>query len=658
VFKVRNPKWLILLGLFGLCCNAQHGGAAAVPAPERLLPEDTLAVVTAPDFTRFKQMCLRLPEIGLWNDEAMRPFRDKFAWKRRQELVEPLERELKASLETVAGLPQGQLTFALTQNGWHGQASQAPGWLVLVDCKDHRDQLGAILAALQKQWVEAGKSIRTVRIRDFEFSIVPVTTNDLPKALSRFLPRPLEYQELGAENESRRSGAQAQLVIGQADSLLIAGDSAKAVEKVVLRLAGGALPVLGDQAAYGADHQACFRNAPAYAWVNAKALLDLLCRQWAEKKENPETPRPVEEIPLDKLAAACGLTGLKTVALSLEDSNEGLLFRAFLGAPETARRGLLRILAGQAKESSPPPFVPANTVKFQRWRLDGPKVWTTVEQILAELSPQALDGLNYIFEAASARMREQEPGYDLKRALIGNLGDDFIRYEKAPRGLTPAQLRSPPALYLLGSPNPDQLAGALQALFVILPNADSATEREFLGRKIRSVPLPSTPPLPLPGSSFRPLGPAMLHYAASRVYVALSSDASLLEEYLRSSENQGKTLRETPGLAEAAQKVTGPGTEWFGYENRLETMRAALEALSADAGSSASSPGEASPLPALLGMAPPQQSPRDWADVSLLPPVDKVGKYFHFIVYGGSASVDGLAYKLFVPTPPALAHTQ
>jgi len=40
----------------------------------------------------------------------------------------------------------------------------------------------------------------------------------------------------------------------------------------------------------------------------------------------------------------------------------------------------------------------------------------------------------------------------------------------------------------------------------------------------------------------------------------------------------------------------------------------------------------------------------------LLPPFDKVGKYFHFIVYGGSASVDGFAYKLFVPTPPALAH--
>jgi hypothetical protein len=645
--------YLILLSL---CCAARHCGGAGVPAPERLLPEDTLVVVTAPDFTKFKQVCLRPPEIGLWNDEAMRPFRNKFVSKLKQELVEPLERELKVSLETVAGLPQGQLTFALTQNGWQGKAGEAPGWLVLVDCRERRDQLGAILGALRKQWAEGGKPIRTERIRDFEFSVLPVSTNNLPRALSRFLPRPLEYQELGAENESSRPSAQAQLVIGQADSLLIAGNSTKAVEKVVFRLAGGALPALGDQAAYSADHQAFFRGAPAYAWVNAKVLVDLLCRQWAGKKENPAAPSPEEEIPLDKMAEACGLTGLKTIALSLEDSNQGLLFRAFLGAPETARKGLLRILAGEARESSPPPFVPAGAAKFQRWRLDGPEVWTTFEKILTELSPQAMDGLNFIFETAGARIREKEPGYQLKRALLGNLGDDFICYEKSARGLTPAELKPPPTLYLIGSPNPDQLAGALEALFVIFPNADSATEREFLGRKIRSVLLPQTLPMLLPWGSYKPAGPATLHYAASRVYVALSTDASFLEEYLRGSENQGKTLRDTPGLPEAAQKVTGPGTCLFGYENRFETMRAAFEAFRADPGPSADGSGEARPLPTLPGMAAPQQSPRDWADVSLLPPFDKVGKYFHFIVYGGSASVDGFAYKLFVPTPPALAH--
>jgi len=598
--------------------------AAGVPAPERLLPEDTLAVVTAPDFAKFKQACARPPEFGFWNDEAMRPFRASLVSKWRAELVEPLERELKVDLRAIASLPQGQLTFALTQNGWQGKAGQALGWLALVDCGEHRGQLGAVLAASRKQWVESGKTIRTEKIGDFEFSILPVSANVLNQALGRFLPRPLEYQEFRAESEPGRPPAQAQLVIGQADSLLIAGNSTKVVEKVVARLAGGALPALGDQAAYGPDHQAFFRGAPAYAWLDARALVDLFCHQWAGRKENSEAPAPAEEIPLDKLAAACGLTGLKTIALSLEDSNQGLLFRAFLAAPEPARKGLLKILAGQAKESGPPPFVPADAAKFQRWRLNGPEVWGAFEKMVTELSPQALDSMNFILETAGARMREKEPGYELKRALVANLGDDFIRYEKAARDLAPAESKPLPTLYLLGSPSPDQLAAALQALFLIFPNADSATEREFLGRRIRSVPLPPTLSMPLSWNPRGPAGPATLHYAASRDYVALSTDAALVEEYLRGAESRGKSLRDTPGLSEAEQKVVGPGTDMFGYEDGLETMRSALNAFRADA--------------------------------SLLPPLDKVGKYFHFIVYGGSTGVEGFTYKLFVPTPPALAH--
>ncbi len=299
--------------------------------------------------------------------------------------------------------------------------------------------------------------------------------------------------------------------------------------------------------------------------------------------------------------------------------------------------------------------MPANTVNFERWRFDGPKTWTALEKILADLSPQSVEALGLIFETAQAKAREKEPGYDLKQALFGNLGDDLIVYEKPPRGQTPAEPGSPPSIALLGSPNPEQLAAAFQALLVILPSADAATEREFLGRKIRSVPLPASLPLPLAESSAWAARPASLHYAASRDYVALSTDASLLEEYLRSNETQGKALREIPGLAEAAQKVTGPGTAFFGYENRLETTRAAFEAFRADPAPSTQGRAGSFWL-ALLGMAAPQQSVRAWLDVSLLPPFARVGKYFHFAVSGASASVDGLTYKVFFPVPPAMGH--
>jgi len=53
-------------------------------------------------------------------------------------------------------------------------------------------------------------------------------------------------------------------------------------------------------------------------------------------------------------------------------------------------------------------------------------------------------------------------------------------------------------------------------------------------------------------------------------------------------------------------------------------------------------------------MSDPTQNFKEWVDLSLLPPFEKISKYFCFSVYGGSANVDGLTFKMFSPIPPAL----
>ena len=91
--------------------------------------------------------------------------------------------------------------------------------------------------------------------------------------------------------------------------------------------------------------------------------------------------------------------------------------------------------------------------------------------------------------------------------------------------------------------------------------------------------------LPLPMfEAGRAAKPRTLSCAASSGYVAISTDASMLEEYLRSSEAQGKALKDTPGLSEAAQKVLGPGSSLFGFSNQAESMRGWFELLRKDAG--------------------------------------------------------------------------
>ena len=581
----------------------------------------------------------------------MRPFKQHFLASWNENVIEPLQRDLKVDLGDYASLLQGQLTLAVVQNGSRGPGEPPLGLLLLLDTKDKSNQLKTNLVELRKRWVDAGRSLRTQKIRDVDFAVISMSSKDIPGALRPLFPKLLESPDTVDNPESKASEKKRELIVGQLGSLLIAGNSQKGIEKIVARLTGGSLPALADSAAFQANTARLFRDAPVYAWVNVKAFVDLLLRQDQPPQETAEAPNPFEIKP-EKLVNALGLAGLRTVAASFRNSNSGEQFEFFLGAPANERRGLLKLLAGEPKEINPPPFVPAEAVKFHRWRIDGQKAWATFEKMLGEISPAWLGGLNSFLQAANAAGRERDPGFDVRQNLIGNLGDDVILYQKASRN---AAGQSGPQLVLVGSPNADQLAASLKTVLVFFGQQPGTQpdQREFLGRKVYTVSIGNLA-LPLGGGASSP-GPRTLHYAASGGYLALSSEVSLLEEYLRHADTQSKRLRDAPGLNDAIQKVAGQGACWFGYENDLETMRATLEALRKTAPVTFSNAAPSASA-GIEPFTPPSagKGVQDWLDFSLLPPFEKISKYFSFSVYGGSVNADGLTIRLFNTAPPAL----
>jgi hypothetical protein len=643
-------KRAILLPLFAACCIR---ATAAIPAPESLLPDDTLAVITAPDFAKLKALYNQSAQGQLWNDPAMKAFRDKFANRWFEQIVKPLERELNVNIDEYSQLLQGQITIALLRNGWEGDADQPLGFLLLLDSREQRADLKKKLGELRKKWFDSGKNLRLEKVRDTEFTVLQISSNDVPKTLQRFFPRQLEVQELGSEPKPHKGAPPTELLAGQFESLLIVANSVKVAEKVVARLSGGSAPCLAEQSGYQASHLRFFRDAPVYGWVNTKTIIGVLGRKAPEKRSD-ESPNPLDAIDFDKIIDASGLRGLASMGFSMQNLSDGMLLQMFLGVPESARRGLFRILAGEPKETNPPPFVPADAVKFQRWRLDGQKAWATIEKMMGDISPQWIGAVNFLLNTATEAGKAKDPGFDIRKNLIGNLGDDVISFEKAPRGSSPTELSSAPSILLLGSPNAEQLTAALKSILVFMsPQADAPPEREFLGRKIYSIPLPS---IPLPTGESSPSGGSRtLHYAATTGYVAMSTDSAMLEEYLRSAESKAKALRETANLPEALQHVTDPGCSLFGYRNHAESMRVEFEAMKKN-------PAMGTNIASLnLGWIPgmpvvgsAEKSLQDCMDFSLLPEFEKLSKYFHFSVYGGSANVDGLYLKVFYPTPPLL----
>jgi len=648
----RAGRWFATLALLLVAAGSVGG---AIPFPDKLVPDDTLVLLTAPDFSRLQELSKKAPLVRCWNDSAMKPFREKFVSKWTEDFVKPLERELEVKFANYTPLLRGQVTLAITQNGWQGGDDQEPALLVLVDTKDKADQLKKNLVDLRNKWRDAGKKLRTEKIRDIEFCVLPLTTNDVPKTLRKFFPKSSPVEELGDDKDTKKGSKTDELFIGQVDTLLILSDSAKAAEKIVARAGGGSTPALSEVPAYLADHQALFRESSLYGWINAKVLLGLFLRQASEKKENPDAPNPFDLKP-EKIMSAAGLDSLKTIAVCFQPSNEGELLQFFLGVPESARQGLFKILAGEGKDAKPPAFVPADAVKFRRWRVDGQKTWAALQKMANDISPQFLSGVNFFLDTANTAAKDKDPGFDIRKNLIGNIGDDLIVYEKSSRSGSGGSGKGASALFLLGSPNADQMAAALRSILVFFSQQAGSPpdEREFLGRKIYSVQLGA---MGLPTGAGGSAGsPRTLNYAASGGYLAVSTDSGVLEEYLRKSDSQGKTLRETPGLDEAAQKVLGSGSSLFGYQNESETMRNVFDALRKS--SSTDTNAAANLLSGPLGLPNPAQDIKEWMDFSLLPEFDKVSKYFGFSVYGGSATTEGLVWKLFYPMAPGMRSEQ
>jgi hypothetical protein len=628
---IHSVSLSTLVAVLGLTLSTR----AAIPPAENLVPSDTFVLLAVPDFAAVRADSKLSPQWLFWNDPAMKPFHDKFMGKWNESFVTPLERDLGVKLSDFFELMQGQLTVAVTVNGSNGHDDVPPGIVLLLDARNKSGLLKTNLATLQKKWVDSGKAIHSETIHGISFSVVPVSSNDIPATLKNLLPKRQPVQELGRETKPEKPS---RLYIGQYESLLIVGNSPTVVEPVAAHLTGGAVPMLSDNAVFAADKSARFHSSPLYyAWFNAKLYFGILS-QIPPAQPNPAAPSLLPQISWDKILMESGLMGLTSASFVYRESREGALVNFFLASPESTRSGILKIISPSAKDANAPVFVPSDVIKFWRCRLDGQKGWSELQKMLADLSPSAAITLNSLIDIANATAQQSDPGFDIRKNLIGNLGDDLINFQKMPAGTSIADLNDAPSLFLFAAANPDVAALALKTVASFSARQPAPEPRDFLGKKIYTIP--QTPARTLTGLQ---AGPQALYLSASSGYVALTRNSSILESYLRSVQNPSKPLRETPGLAEAAQHVGGAGGGLFGYENQREVMRATFAAYKNSTDDS---------NPTSLSLIP--KSLTDWMDFSLLPAYDKVSKYFYISVYAGSATSEGISINAFAPRPPQL----
>jgi hypothetical protein len=631
-------KLKLSLSLTAALAVAAFTGQAATPPAQDLLPSDTLVMATLPDWDAFQEKNGKSAASGLIGDPAMRPFIEKFSSAWQKNVVAPIERELGVNLDDYAELIHGQITFAVVQNGWDGGEDREPAALFILDSKNSSKQLAKALGELKTKWTNSGKKLKTQDVRGVEFVEYEFKGAELEKAFKRMFPMLAGGDPDGGEAPTFT------INVAQSGSLLLIGNEPQAFEKLLVRQSGGSVPSLGRLPAFERDHNALFRSSDAYGWLHAKKFIDILIDELksnaADTSANPLLPIP----PPDKIMEALGLTGIRTMAIHLEQQSEGEYGGFFLGIPEQDRRGLFEIMLADAKDSGPLPFIPADAANFSRWRLDGKKAWAEFESLLTGLSPQIGMSLNFILGSVG---KDKDPNFDIKQALFANLGDDMIQWGKPPRSADPSDIAQPPSVALISSPNPAEMANALKMLAAISPLGGGAMkEREFLGRTIYSLGLPSAPAA---DGSFQEIA---LQFAATGNYVAISMDSAMLEEYLRGA-SVSSPLRSKPGLAAAAEHVGGMSTGMFYYDNSTESMKLIFDMLRNNpemfeeiiSSSFAGMPG--------IEFWDVERR-KEWVDFSLLPTFEQVKKYFGYSVMSVGGSASGIEIKAFTPTPPGL----
>lgn len=598
---------------------------AAIPPAENLLPADTLAMVTVPDWSTLHARASQSPEWLLWNDPAMKPFRDDFTMKWRQKILQPMEDNLGINVDDYLPLLQGQLTLAVTQNGWDHASDAMPGLLLLLDAKTKSDLLATNLAALKKHWIARGKPVQSQILEGIKFTVVTLSSNSSASISPNIPP--------GSELSKK-------LYVGQYKSLLIAGTSVAVVESVAAHLTGGANPALSQNQQFVADQLSQFHGSPLYyGWVNTKVIFNVIAA--APPADDSDSMAGMA----GKALMASGLGELRSVSFTCRETHDGSEAEIFANAPAASRQGIFKIFTAQPENAGPPPFIPADAVKFWRWRVDGQKSWAELERTLTAISPQALVGVNSIIGMADASGQQQDPDFSIRKDLINNLGDDWMRYSKAPRSSSLADLNSAPWLLLFAANNSDQALLAIKTIAGMMSPGSQPQSRDFLGRKIYTINLPSR------GVNGATGAPNSIYCSASGGYVAITTDVSMIEGYLRSDDGKTKPLSMRPGLVAAAQHVGGMGNGLFGYQNQRETARALFAALKNDPAAGAAMLNPVSMLPSAAARA---TGIRDLMNFTLLPDFDQVSKYFSFTVYGGSSTSEGLDLKVFTPRPPEL----
>ena len=582
----------------GILCALSQTVLAAPPF-EKILPDDTIAFITARNIPQLQARIKDQAVYALWNEPSVQRFLEKPLQRLTQEL-QKAEGQAGVKLSEIWPLFRGQAALVVSTDA---QANE-PEILLLADVGDQGPKAMLVIGALCGAFAE---KLQTAALKPVEEQIEGV------KFVRMQAPAP----------EGGAAAPEPAFTYGVLGDTLILGRPLSAVKRTAGFIKTEAPTALANAASYRLVLDKVSADSDFLAFVNVPRIV-AIANQKAQGTQATQ------------ILGALGLNGLGPAGAAVTFGQDYSTSRIFLqtgGAPQ----GIVKILMPVPGPLHAGAEAPDDVASFISLRFDAAVIWDEVEKTIAAISPDTLTQLNAVINQFAQQLGRP---FSLRNDILAVFGPRlamYTRFEKPYNLMTSQQFVimvdiSSKAAFNSALENLQKVAPPMLALF---------QPREYLGHQVYVLTLPTPPGAP-PAPTTQ--GTAQPAFVATDKEFIFSTRVEALEAHLRRMAGSGPSLQARPEFQEALKSLPPEARVMVGFADPVRQMEYFLTILKE---------GQFGPILGLLQRDPDVAEVMNLFDFSLLPDPAVVTKYLSPSATCAIVQPDGLLILSKSPTKPA-----
>jgi len=525
--SIRFFAVLIILALLPALAHS-----APLPDSAKLLPPDTLLMLTLNDFQQIRTQFEKTRLYELYKDPTMQPFIEKMK-SLLDESVQDEEDELIRLIVQSKMLPTGRLFLAMTLPAETEAMDFEPGFILLAQWGDKITQVRTAMdKGLQKK-IDNGSHKKVERYRGFDIITL------------------LTPQNTDAELEDEESSEIIKLEPSEDhycffdDSVVYSSDLAT-LQFTLAQLKNAQSKTLSDETEYQKARRAVGPTYDVEVYLNIKLLLDKMLID-SDPEETAQTKKYLEAMGLDGLSCV-------SAACAIAPKSGTTAWSKALLVTNGTRRGILKMLELSPKPFRAPLFVNPQASSIMSANLNIPAAANELFKMLATLNPMFAAAMN---SPLTPPQDDGSAGVILKDDLLDNLGDQVIYGATLETDSTKEEGFTQEQLFAIAVRDAERLNRAIAGVHThFLAAQKPELRREYLGQTLYTIPLAGL----MPGAAIPDNAENTMAIAVTQTHLLLGGQTAVEKAIQRQTQPQAKPLTEA---------------EWF---------RRAMTAIPSDAG--------------------------------------------------------------------------